>query len=81
MASQKGSCIMGQCREGQFCDLTKGGYRVVKGLRARSPPDGGQGIAPEADKLEFMHEPIITYGSSNQPERMSFKRNKFPLLR
>ena len=38
----KGSCIMGQWKEGQFCDLTKGGYRVVKGLRARSPPDGGQ---------------------------------------
>ena len=75
---------MGHCSKGQFCDLTKGWahwYRVVKGLRARSPPDGGQGIAPEADKLEFMHEPIITYGSSNQPERMSFKRNKFPLLR
>ena len=68
--------MMGQCREGQFCDLTKGGYRVVKGLRW-----WWSGVAPEPDKLEFMHEPIITYGSSNQPERMSFKRYKFPLLR
>ena len=73
---------MGQWKEGQFCDLTKGGYRVVKGLRARSPLMVVRGPrAPEADKLEFMHEPIITYGSSNQAERMSFKRYKFPLLR
>ena len=73
---------MGQWKEGQFCDLTKGGYRVVKGLRARSPARWwSEDPAPEADKLEFMHEPIITYGSSNQPERMSFKRYKFPLLR
>ena len=38
VAPQKGYCRMGQCREGQFCDLTKGEYRVVKGLRAPFAP-------------------------------------------
>ena len=64
-----------------FVTSQRAGCGWLKGYKPVRPPDGGQGVAGEADKPGFMHEPIIMYGSSNQPERMSFKRNKFPLLR
>ena len=72
---------MGHCRGDSFVTSQRAGCGWLKGYKPVRPPDGGQGVAGEADKPGFMHEPIITYGSSNQAERMSFKRNKFPLLR